>query len=288
MTFELGIFFAFGAMIFWGLGDFLIQRTARKIGALETLLWIGIVGSLGLFPFVINDLHLLLDASNLFLILGLGVLGFVGSLMSFKAFEQGKISVVDMILVIELPIIMVLSFIFLKEVPSFVQILLILFSLIGIILLIATESFGNFRTKLEKGVLLAIIAALFLGGYTFLTGFSSKNITPMLALWGPWFLCTIIGVFFMVFRKKKSVFFRDAMKIKWLLISTCIVDILAWVFYVFAVKNNEVSIITAITESYPVIALGLGVWINRERILFHQWLGAGLALACSILLSLTL
>ncbi|MGV8161946.1 MAG: DMT family transporter [Candidatus Nanoarchaeia archaeon] len=286
MNFELGLIFAFGAMICWGFGDFLIQKTARKIGALETLFWIGIVGSIGLFPFVISDLHLLSDFSNLFIIFAMGALGFVSALMSFKAFEQGKISVVDMILVIELPVTIVLSFIFLKEVLSFTQIVLIVFSLLGIIL-IATESLRNIRAKIEKGVALAIIAALFMGGYNFLTGFSSKSMTPMLAIWGPWFLCTVICAIFMMFRKKKEIF-KDALKIKWLLLVTCIIDIAAWVFYAFALQKNEISIITAITESYPAIALGLGVWLNKERILFHQWVGAGLALLCSILLSTTL
>ncbi len=37
MIIELSILFAFCAMICWGFGDFLIQRTVRKIGDVEAL-----------------------------------------------------------------------------------------------------------------------------------------------------------------------------------------------------------------------------------------------------------
>ncbi len=58
--FELSLLAAFGAMICWGIGDFLIQRTVRKVGDIEALAFIGIVGSVGLIPFVWNDLKLIL------------------------------------------------------------------------------------------------------------------------------------------------------------------------------------------------------------------------------------
>ncbi len=65
-------------------------------------------------------------------------------------------------------------------------------------------------------------------------------------------------------------------------------DTLAWIFYAFAVFNEEISIITAITESYPAIALFLGVFINREKIRGYQWAGAGVALTASFILAFSL
>ena len=32
MVFEIGILFALAALVFWGFGDFLIQRSTRKFG----------------------------------------------------------------------------------------------------------------------------------------------------------------------------------------------------------------------------------------------------------------
>jgi drug/metabolite transporter (DMT)-like permease len=61
-----------------------------------------------------------------------------------------------------------------------------------------------------------------------------------------------------------------------------IFDTLAWLFFAVALLENELSITTAITESYPVIAMFLGLWINRERIVSHQYWGAAIALVGSI------
>ena len=52
----LPLLFAFGAMLFWGIGDFLIQRVTRKVGNIEALAWIGIIGTIGLLPFAWKDL----------------------------------------------------------------------------------------------------------------------------------------------------------------------------------------------------------------------------------------
>ena len=53
------ILLAFGAMISWGIGDFLIQKSTRKIGDIESLAWIGIIGSIILLPLALKDLHLI-------------------------------------------------------------------------------------------------------------------------------------------------------------------------------------------------------------------------------------
>ncbi len=53
MNIEYSIILAFVAMLFGGVGDFFIQRNVRKIGNLESLAYIGIIGALGLLPFVV-------------------------------------------------------------------------------------------------------------------------------------------------------------------------------------------------------------------------------------------
>jgi len=47
-------------------------------------------------------------------------------------------------------------------------------------------------------------------------------------------------------------------------------------------SKGEVSITTAITESYPAIGLFLGVWLNHEKVKWHQYLGAVLAILATI------
>ena len=61
MSISLGVLFALGALIFWGLGDFLIQRSTRKVGNWETLFIITLFGTVILIPFIYKDLYSLLS-----------------------------------------------------------------------------------------------------------------------------------------------------------------------------------------------------------------------------------
>ncbi len=97
MGIEASILFAFGAMLFWAFGDFFIQKCTRKIGDVEALAFIGIIGAIGLIPFIIKDFHLLASLPNLILLLFLGVLTFVAALFDFEALRKGKLSVVDIL-----------------------------------------------------------------------------------------------------------------------------------------------------------------------------------------------
>jgi drug/metabolite transporter (DMT)-like permease len=67
-----------------------------------------------------------------------------------------------------------------------------------------------------------------------------------------------------------------------MVIAMGILDTLAWIFYSYAVFNNNMSVITAITESYPAIGMALGFFINKEKIRWYQWLGGAIALVASL------
>ena len=65
-----------------------------------------------------------------------------------------------------------------------------------------------------------------------------------------------------------------------------IFDTAAWVAYVMAVAEKELSITIAITESFVVIAMILGVIFNKEKINKIQYLGAALAIIGSLSIGL--
>jgi len=284
MGIEVGILFAFGAMLCWAFGDFFIQKCTRKIGDVESLAFIGIIGTIGLLPFVIKDFYLLKSLPNLVLLSFLGITTFIMALLDFEALKKGKLSIINVILEIELPVTIVLGFIFFKEYLSNLQFLIISFIFIGIIL-IATKSFSHWKTKLEKGVLLAFFAAIVMGIGNFLTSYSSRQISPLMAIWIPWVISMIMCLVLIYKRTDFSKLLKNSKKFKKIIIAMGIFDTLAWLFYAFATLNNKIAIITAITESYPAITIMLGVWFNKEKINWHQWLGAGIALAASITLA---
>src|SRR3989344_5504787 len=169
MILELGIIFAFGAMLCWGIGDFLIQRSVRKVGDVEALAFIGIIGTIILIPFIAKDIGLIFSLPNLILLIVLGIITFIGALFNFEALKIGKLSVVDVVLEFELPVTIVLSYIFLKESLSGIQLLLISLIFIGLILMASRNLKGNVWKGIEKGFFLGVIAAVGMGGINFLT-----------------------------------------------------------------------------------------------------------------------
>jgi len=286
MNIEYSVILALVAMLFWGVGDFFIQRNVRKIGNLESLAYIGIIGSIMLFPFVYNELGLLLTIENLALLSLLGVLVFISALFNFEALKKGKLSVIDVILELELPIVVLLSFIFLKETLTLIQALIIGLLFIGIVF-VAVErfSFKGLFKKLEKGAIIAVIGAVGLGLIDFLTATSSRTISPVLAVWMPWLMVSIISLVFIFKRERVKVFVEHGIRLKYWILIMGVLDILAWLAYAHAMEISNVAVITAITEAYPAVALFLGVWMNKERIKKHQYIGAGIALGASFLLA---
>ncbi|MFA5931311.1 MAG: DMT family transporter [archaeon] len=291
MGFELVLLTAFAAMICWGIGDFLIQRTVRKVGDLEALAFIGLFGGIILFPFVLSEINLLFSLENFLVLLLLAVITFVGAIFAFEAYKKGKISVIEVIIELELPVTISLGFIFFKEVLTLWQILLIIPIFVGIILMAvgaASKKPHNPFARIEKGVLLALLAAVGMGLINSFTALSTRQVSPMLAIWFP-FLASAIMCFYVLHKQGKlRDTFTNFSKFKWLIIGMSLFDTLAWLLYAIALNTYNVGVITAITESYPIIALILGITINKEKVTRHQLIGAALAIIASILLAMTL
>ncbi len=266
------------------MGDFLIQKSTRKIGSLESLTVIGIVGTIALIPLMIKDLPLLFSGPNLILLLVLGVMTFIAAMVDFEALRIAKLSTADVIMELELPITIVLGYIFFHEGLSPLQFFIVSLIFVGIIL-VATESFAHWKLKWERGVFLSLLAAIGMGLINFLTSASSRTISPIMAVWAPWFIFTLFCLAILYKRREFPRFIKNASRFRGLLLWMGIIDTAAWIFYSYAVVDQNVGLITAITESYPAVAMVLGVWINNEKINWHQYVGAGVAIIASVSLA---
>ena len=289
MIIEYSILLAFIAMLCWGLGDFFIQRNVRRIGNLESLFFLCLIGAVGMLPWVASEYALLLSPENLFFLGLLGLLTFGVAWLNFEALKQGKLSVIDVLLELELPVVIVLGFFFFRESLSFWQGVVIGILFIGIIL-VALEKFSlkHLFKRLEKGALIAVAAALGLGLLDFFTAASSRSINPLLAIWFPYVIVAGVSAFF-VFRKQRiSKMLRMSRPYSWWILGMAVFDTLAWLAYAYAMKLENIAVITAITEAYPAVALFLGIWLNKERIQKHQYAGAGIALGASFALAFAL
>jgi drug/metabolite transporter (DMT)-like permease len=251
------------------------------------LAWIGIIGSIAVTPFIIKDLPYIFTVGNMVFLFSLGLVVFVAAIFNFQALKEGKLAVVDVVLTLELPITIILSIFFFQEILSLLQVVMILSMMIGIIL-IATEKFSIYKQLIEKGVYIAIVAAVLTGAVNFMVATGSKVVSPMMAVWAPWVLMTIFCLIVIAYRKGFGTFVSKAKEHTSLILFMGIFDTVAWVFYAYAVQDYEISIITAIAGGYPAIAMLMGLIFNKESIKWYQYIGAGIALIASFVLAMTL
>src|SRR3989338_8939836 len=141
MGLEIGIAFAFVALLFWGFGDFLIQRTARKLGDWETLFVVTLFGVILLFPFVYNDIEAAIGFhdSTFLLLVGMSVVLFAAALLDFEALKKGKLAIVEPIMAREVPVTVIVTFVAINEGVSALQIFLISTLVLGLVLVSAKK-----------------------------------------------------------------------------------------------------------------------------------------------------
>jgi drug/metabolite transporter (DMT)-like permease len=289
MIVELSVLAALGAMLCWGFADFFIQRSTRAVGSLECLAFLGIMDLLILLPFALPELPLLFSPSNIALLALIGIFTIASGLLNLEALRQGKLSVIEIIFVIELPVTVILGMYFFGELLSLPQIAAIAILLAGIALISFTSISGRPGLKgLEKGVLLAAIAAVSGGFLNFFTAAGSRLVSPVMAIWLPALVFTAICLVLIWSRKGFQKFAQNAKKFKFALVEMGFFSTAAWLLFAFAVLQKELAITVAITESYPAVAMLLGVFVNKEKITRHQYAGAAIALLASIALAFLL
>ncbi|OGG87085.1 hypothetical protein A3B87_03715 [Candidatus Kuenenbacteria bacterium RIFCSPHIGHO2_02_FULL_39_13] len=305
----MGIFFALIALFSWGAGDFLIQKSVRRVAKfrfrqlffpdktrqyanLVVLFYIVLIGSLVLLPFIVKDLGFLFQ-SGAFLKWGILILASLtllfAAVFDFQALKIGKLAVVEPILSFEIPVTALAAFIFIKERLELWQILLVACIFIGIFL-ISIQSFKDFKTKnfrLEKGVIYVIAATLMMGLANFLVGLSARETSPLLI---NWFLNVFILISLFIFLSLKSqlkvLVASNTREHKRLIFVTALIDNTAWIAYAYSVLYLPMAIALGITESYIALAAILGLVVNKEKLKPHQLIGLIVTVTMAVILIL--
>ena len=284
----LGILFALGALFCWAFGDFYIQRTSRKIGIWKSLFFIALIGTLGIYPFIADDLVATLSNPGQLIIMTLaGVVMFFAALFDFEALKQGKFAIIEPILGIELPLTVALSIVLWGEKLSLQQVFLIGMVFVGLILAVTInhKHLRYHKRILEKGVILAGLGAIGMGLTNFLAGVASQKVSPLMAYW---FISLEIMIFCLIYilaTKQLGTLIPDFKKHTSLILGEGILDNLAWIFFMSAVMYIPISIATTISESYIALAVFLGLVINKEKLKKHQKLGVVLTVIGVIILA---
>jgi drug/metabolite transporter (DMT)-like permease len=282
----MGIAFAFLALFSWGIGDFLIQRSARKFGDWVALFYITAFGSIVLFPFIYRELpSLSADRIGILILFGTGCAITLAALLIFESMRRGKLSVVEPIYAMEVPITAALGVVVAKEYLSWMQSALIVGLLVGI-LLVATRSFHHLKNiHAERGVWFAVLGTIGMGVANFLFGIGARETSPLMVNWFASVFIVIICILYLANTHRWGEVRHDLRHHKKLIVSMCIFDNLAWISYTVAVLTIPIAIAIGISESYIALAAILGIIFNREKLVAHQKLGLMMAALAVIILA---
>lgn len=284
----IGILLAIGALLGWGIGDFLIQKTARKTDIWKTMFYIGFVATIGLLPFIFKDLkQISFGSTNLIILLIASVVAFFTFTFDAEALKDGKITVIEPIIGLEAPITVGLSVVIIGDRLSLLQLLLMFIIFIGSILTVTInhQHLHYHKRLLEKGVIFAIIGAFGMGLTDFLIGISSQDTSPLLAVWSTNFVLLILCLIKFITNKELKEALSEFIKNPVLILFTSIIDNLAWISYASSVTIIPISIAIFISESYIVLTGILGYFFNKEKLQKHQIIGISIATLGIILLS---
>ncbi len=284
----LGIIFALGALLFWGFGDFYIQRATREIGIWKSLFFICLTAVVVLFPFIRGEIGgVLSDSKDLALLLAAGVAIFVMALLIFESYKIGKLAIVEPILSLELPVAVILGVFLAHENLNLVQWLLILVVFVGVVLAMTKHHTHLYYHKriFEKGVLYAFFGALLMGAANFLVGLSSQETSALFTIWFTSLMTAIFCLVYFIAKKNLRSLVGDFKKHTKAIASSSVFDNAAWISYAFATTYIPISIATTISESYIALTVGLGIFINKEKVNWHQVVGIVLAVSGVIILS---
>ena len=211
-----------------------------------------------------------------------------GALFEFEALRIGKISVVEPIFALEVPVTAILALIVIGERLTFLQTFLIATLVCGIILL-SIQSLKDLRRmdakQFEQGVLYAICATLAMGGANFMFGFGSRITNPLLVNWFTNTFIALVMTGYLTARGQFGKIVEGWRHNKRLILTVGIIDNAAWVAFAYSMVHIPIAVATGISESYIAFAAGLGLLLNKEKLAKHQFFGLAVAIVSVILLA---
>ena len=283
----IGIGLSFLAMLCWGFGDFLIQKSTRKVGNWETLFIMSLFGAIVLSPFVAKSLPAILTSSNdaLTVLMIASVVLFFAALIDFEGLRVGKLAIVEPIWSFEIPVTAFMAFLIIRERISMIQFILVLLLLIFLVLVAFKEKQLKRKFFLEKGVIIAFLGAIAMGCANFFMGWAGRASDPLMANFFTDTVLVIITGSVLLIGGKLSRLISDARKNISVLLPMSIADKVAWVAFVFSMSLAPMAVATALSESYIIIAVILGIFVNKEKLHTHQKIGLVGAIITAIVLA---
>ena len=287
ITSSIGIGLAFIAMLSWGIGDFVMQKSVKKMGDWETLFFITLFGTFILFPFVYRSIPTLVmnPGNDLLILCGAGIVLVIAAICSFEGYKTGKLSVLEPMLSLEIVSTALLSFFILHDVVTPLQIILIALLICGLVLVSYRGHSFSRKVFLEKGVIIFCAGAILMGVADFLLGWGSRVTDPLLANFAINVVMVVVSGAVLLAGGRMHHAYRDVMASRGLVLVMSIADNVGWIAYAVAMALVPIAVATGLSESSTIISVLLGLFFNKERLLSHQKIGLSIALISVVVLA---
>lgn len=285
MSPSLGVTFALGALICWGFGDFFIQKTSRSIGIWKTIFYVGLFGTVLLFPFVVPQLVQSVGDLRVWgMFLAVGLVALATALTDFRALKDGKLAIVEPIVSTEVPLTALVGVVLIQEWLGVPATILILTAFVGIVLAVSARV--SARHFFERGAGWALLAAGSMAALNVATGVVSRETSPLLTIWFTHIFVGLAAYIYLRSHGKMRNTVKEFSRYRFIISATSLLDMGGWLCFAASTTAIPIAITTTISEGYVPLVVLLGIFINRERLKKHQLLGIVVAIVSIFLLSM--
>lgn len=277
-------------MIPWGLVDIFTKKGIDKVGPYVSTVYFQIFSFLTVIPLLFYDSTIPeLSLSRVGMVIILSIMDMTGFIILFKAYEIGKVSILNPITSSFAILAGIISFVFFGE--NFSQIKFLAFIVIILGILLTAIDLKGIKDGLQsrdfaKGVPLAIICFTIWGIYVPLWDRLIEGEGWVVLSLMSKIIMFLFALFFTTVIKKQSIKITGK-RIYTILIIAGILDGLGSIAFNWGLNNSkETSILAALASAYPLVLIIAAYFILKEKISSNQYFGIFLIVAGIILSSL--
>lgn len=275
------ILYAFLAAIFSGLTTIFAKKGVKNIDSLlSTSIRTAIILIISfLIVILFNSFEKINIKTFIFLILS-GISTALLWINYFKALDYGNVNEVTPVDKTSIVITLVLSCIFLNEKITILKIISCILIIVGTFLMVNKSEHSNNK----KWLLYAILTAIFTSVSAIISKIGLRDINPSLGNFYRTIVVFILIWLYVIIKKKQ----KDIISIKrqtWIyLIISGFTTSLSWLFYFYALKNGEASMVFPIEKLSVVVSIGLSYIILKEKMTKKSIIGLILIIIGTLIL----
>jgi drug/metabolite transporter (DMT)-like permease len=288
----MGVALGLGAALCWGLADYFAAVASRSIGALRVVLGFHLVALLPLGGLVLaTDGLARVDAAQVWVLVGVGAVGWTSYLAFYGALAIGPISVLSPIVSGYAVVTAVLAVLFAGSRLSPLQAASVAITIAGA-MFASADVRELMRTRIQRrstlGLVLALCAMALLGGFVFGVSYYRARIGWL----APIFLARGFAAMFLLGHvlvdggpppdapgSDGATPRRRGVKLAAIIALLAALDTGGYVCFNLGVGHAATAVVAAASAPYALVPIAMGVAILGERPTRPQWVGVALVVA---------